>query len=220
MYKDQQEIKEAMLRGELHWKVALELITAKKSKPWTSAAWKKMREEKIGTACVQCGTTEGPLVLQHTWHPRPLKVLWQEAQRSLRDAYYQDHPIVRTEQKPVDRQACPRCQSTSIRQVKQSGRWQCNGKKRGRVCGHEFDAPILVKGFSPQQKHTRGDEWRQLQQEQYEGWLALCAQHEDELGLQVVVMSIDEHLRYMSGEDTVTMCKRCAFIADKRLMLF
>jgi hypothetical protein len=60
--------------------------------PYTYLWWRKYREKEIetlfpdGFCCPQCGST-GTAVLQHTWHPRPLRALsteWWSNQTSSR----------------------------------------------------------------------------------------------------------------------------------------
>jgi len=51
----------------------------KSSRPsWTKAKWKKRRKKIIGDRCVNCGSTQGPFVLQHHWHPPPWKQVLRE----------------------------------------------------------------------------------------------------------------------------------------------
>lgn len=46
---------------------------------WHTKEWKEMRSRLIGDRCEQCGSTEGPMVLQHHWHPPTFKQVLHEA---------------------------------------------------------------------------------------------------------------------------------------------
>ena len=46
----------------------------------------------------------------------------------------------------------------------------------------------------------------------------LFEEHGDEIEKETLITVIDEYLRYISLEDTVTFCKKCAFLWDKKGM--
>lgn len=156
------------------------------------------------------------MVLQHLRQPRPFRLLCAEVREPLLERYRADHPFIRTAHQPVDRPACPRCSSTAIRRLKRAAHpWKCASKVRGRTCGFEFDTPATVKALTPEQKHARSAE--------YEAFYAAAREefdklYRDEIGKQAVLLSIEEHLRYLSLEDTSTFCKRCAFLWDRKSM--
>lgn len=53
-----------------------------------------MREERIGTCCEICGKTEGPLVLQHMWHPPSYSQVLYEISQELQ--LPQEHALVKS----------------------------------------------------------------------------------------------------------------------------
>ncbi|MVN89220.1 hypothetical protein GO986_21015 [Deinococcus sp. HMF7620] len=219
---------------------ALELLAFFKSHtPWQTAAWKRRRAELIGDSCGSCGSTEPPMVLQHTWHPRLFGECRTEVQRTLLPpllpAYLEVHPRPPASP-PFDprtappqpfevRQACPKCQSVNIRQRK-DGIWSCNYKsvKYGSprvVCGHTFQQPVTVE-------YRRFDDaaWLTKQAAVYEReaqepgrawWFAFVNLHWAEIEKQGALLVLEDHRRYVSlrAEDVVTRCKRCAYREDR-----
>ena len=156
------------------------------------------------------------MVLQHLRQPRPFRLLCAEVSEPLLERYKADHPFIPTEHQPVDRPACPRCSSTAIRRLKRAAHpWKCASKVRGRTCGFEFDTPATVRALTPEQKHARSSEGEAFYAAARDEFDKL---NRDEIGKQAVLLSIEEHLRYMSLEDTTTFCKRCAFLWDRKGM--
>lgn len=212
---DQLEIREALLAGALTWQQALDAVTASKAKPWHTKAWKKMRDARIGDRCDQCGALTPPMVLQHLRQPHSFGALCDEIRSDLLSIYEQENPRPTIpEPSPVDRPVCPQCRSTAISPRKTGPyRWKCLGKTRGRTCGHEFNDPAAAPALTPQQKQ----EWSAQKYEAYRAWRAeFDARYDGAIHVQAVVRSIEEHVRYMSLEDTATFCKKCAFMWDQR----
>ena len=156
--------------------------------------------------------------------PRPYRVLFESLYTSLFHKHYEKWKSEQVEPElvPVDRPACPKCGSTAI-YARKAGRteWKCNGKAGQRPvrygvkvpCGHEFDKPIMVKALTPDQKR----ELTAIHRTQYETFRQEFQQkHYDDVATQAVLLSIEDHLRYVSMEDTKTFCKKCAYMWDER----
>ena len=79
----------------------------------------------------------------------------------------------------------------------------------GVNCGQVFEVPLKL--VSPQAVYALKKEFR----------ARLRAEFDEQRGVgrQVVLTTIEEHLRYLTLEDTTTYCKRCAFVADKTGMI-
>jgi hypothetical protein len=74
---NQLEIKTKVLSGEMSGVDALAVLK-KSTKPWHTKEWKVNRLKKLGTTCQECGSNKPPLVLQHKWHPPPLReIIWK-----------------------------------------------------------------------------------------------------------------------------------------------
>jgi hypothetical protein len=194
--------------GGIHWKEALGLLQSPSAKPWKTAQWKRERDLRIGNQCAQCGTEEGPFVLQHTWHPTKLVDLFKSARAARAIEWLQWrqlNPMPRTDASlPPDTNACPKCGSTNILFRKKVANWICRSSAGGAKCGEVF--------ATPQQIISRAA----AAEAQKACYLAYRDRFDDESGVgkTAVLRSIEEHLRYVSLEDTQTYCKRCAYKAD------
>jgi len=221
---DQIAVRDALLRGEITWEQALEAITSRRGKPWHTAAWKQKRDLLIGDRCEQCGSEKAPLVLQHLWQPHRYSEIYEAVYTDLFRSEYKkwqaELEIVEDRYPPVDRPACPKCQSTAVRALA-NGTWVCNSTANSPTkwpsnmirCGFQFEQPVIVKAHSPDQKraivadkNARYERFRQDFRQRFH----------DSVSTRAVLLSIDEHLRYVSFTDTKTFCKKCAFMWDKR----
>lgn len=156
------------------------------------------------------------MVLQHLVHPRPFADLRWLIRGRLWDLYKEQNPLFVQEPSPVDHAACPRCKSTNITQMKTGDkRWKCRFHSRGGRCGHEFQVPTTVQALTPGQRQARSEVWRQASSAAYEKF---NAEYDDYIGTQAVLFSIVEHEWYLGMENTVTFCKKCAFLWDMKRM--
>ncbi len=125
-------------------------------------------------------------------------------------SWMQEHPIViDLSSIAPDADGCPKCESTTIKYRARTGTWVCSCKAGGVNCGEEFTTPIRVVSHRTLRDLTKIA--RQKSQAAFEDKFGI--------GRQVTILAIEEHLRYMSLEDTKTLCKRCAFVEDKTGML-
>jgi hypothetical protein len=158
-----------------------------KSKPWHRKEWKAMREEKLGAACVQCGTTEGIMVLQHLWHPPS----WYQINRIASDQHAAK--MIRLGRiKASRRMACPKCDSLSIRsRQSMSPTWVCIR------CNHRFEDPMTVEYYDKA------------------FWAAYWKKYRKTINALTDSVAVYFHSAYMSGVGVVTMCRKCAFLWDE-----
>lgn len=173
-----------------------------------------MRETRLKDRCEQCGGSESPMVLQHVWHPPKFNELRQHVRAPLWEQFKWEYPLVVSKVDPSDLPGCPKCNSAVIRHRKRlKPSWVCQGTKNGQRCGYEFDEPILVKALTTAQRQEQS----RLEQEAYEArWQKFLQQYGEEINVKTVLLSIDLNERYMSGEDTRTFCKKCAYMWDMR----
>jgi len=208
--------------------------------PWQSAKWKERKATVIGDCCATCGANgaETILVIQHRWHPAPFPVLCERVKPALRLRYAAKHPLVeptlpafKPDEVPFgaeERECCPKCQSPAIIFLKNDSVWKCNGKKgkgsygRPVQCGHRFEAPLrrLWSRYSHaeqiQQAHYKHH--APLREAVFEWERAFVQSYRREIMHAATLLSIEEHERYVAllPEDTVTLCKPCAFKEDAR----
>ncbi len=128
---EQEEVKKALLRGEITWRQALDGITKSLVKPWETKEWAELRSRHIKQYCEQCNS-EKDLTLQHLKQPISFASLRRIVHNHFLEEYKEEHPIHAAEPPPVKRDACPRCSSTAIYHMKTGDqKWKCHGKKMG-----------------------------------------------------------------------------------------
>ncbi|WP_404428006.1 hypothetical protein LG296_20670 (plasmid) [Ureibacillus chungkukjangi] len=143
--QEMEKIEEALRKREISYAEASEKIYSSTTKPWQTVAWKKKREKLIKDSCEQCGSTKGPMVLQHLWHPPSYKEhigdiyeqFFIKAQNasSLPEATDEEVESFLSEF-TEQREACPSCEMRSIIKRKtMSPIYRC------RKCGFEFNTP-------------------------------------------------------------------------------
>ncbi len=171
---------------------------------WQSKEWLEMRARLIKDYCEQCATREGPFVIQHFSHVRPIKPSKEwHPYFLMRQMGKQAKPI------EEERLTCPRCKSINIRTRKTTKfRYVCNR------CDGVFNNPVLRIA----QKAMRGKEWddakekanrdfkRDYKKEIKATFRAALKTYERERK--------QSYEKYVSGEGTETFCRKCAYMWD------
>ena len=179
-------------------------------KPWQTKEWREMRNRTIGDRCEQCGSTDGPFVLQHFSHDRPKPpskrdLVWDMMREH---GSYPPRPT-------VQRQACPQCNRCNLTERKKlKPKWRCIG------CHHEFDDSIAVE--MPINNRTEKGEYDKYRQEVlFPAFDDFVDAHQDivEQRYTATLAEYEQERRasydtYISGEGTATFCRKCAFLWD------
>jgi hypothetical protein len=207
-------LREKVDTGALAWQEARTLLESKMGdRPWASKEWKQKRDARLAKSCRQCGSTTPPLILQHT----AKRVLFNKLFVDTRHLHWErwqswkeEHPIeVDVSSLPLDGRACPKCGSGTIRYFVKEGTWKCLCKTGGVFCHHIFTTPTLVVFYETTHKLEKVA--KQQRQDDFD--------EAYQVGKQTIIRAIDQDIRYLSMEDTVTLCKRCAFVADRTEMV-
>jgi ribosomal protein L37AE/L43A len=183
-------------------------------KPWHKKEWREMRDQRIGDRCEQCDSTDGPFVLQHFEHdyselPSKNPVVWELMRE------YDKVPPRPTVQRP----ACPQCNRRALSERKKlKPKWRCIG------CHHEFDEPIIVE--TTINNRTEKAAWVKWKKEiLFPARDNFLVTHHDivEQRYGTVLSAYKKErqtsdAKYMSGEETATFCKKCAFLWDMKEM--
>ena len=187
-------------------------------KPWQTKQWKEMRKQRIGDRCKQCGSTDGPFVLQHFSHEQPEPPSKHTLVWELINEYglYPGPPT-------IQKAGCPECRRSSLSERRtKTPKWRCI------KCHNEFDDPIFD---DPIQVQVRSDS--SAGKDEYNKWLGVrrdvyndfLAEHGDVVEQRYGAALADYEAerqasdrKYMSGEGTATFCKKCAFLWDKKDM--
>lgn len=194
-------------------------------KPWHTPWWKKQRLARLELKCATCGTPDPPLVLQHTWHP----MTWKDAVRTVGppnwESWKQMHPLpklIAAEPPPIERPTCPVCGSTTVRFRKTRNEWDCEAGLRGTIKqrheGATFPQPKIAlcpdKDLKRRVKEVVSAKYQKNSDARWQAWLQ-SAECKENHRLAILV-SITEKKRYLSFDDTKTLCKSCAAKEDYR----
>ena len=233
------ELKEDFVSGKLSiseaQKIYLDNLEPGK-KSWHTKDWKERRKEFLKDACEKCGSTE-TLTLQHLSHPDPYYDHKREVTKEYNWLYTETHTsIVRQELadyvkanfdfKPPP--VCPNCYSRNPNlRTRKKPVYLCT------KCRHEFDeaayrtvdelidmfyidketADVKSKDF------TSRDEYKNVRNlNNIQNWLlreGAKVHYSAEIEKEAFLRTLDDNIKYLSFEDTITACKKCAFNADK-----
>jgi len=175
--------------------------------PWHTKEWKEKRAETIKDKCERCGSSESPLVAQHTWHPPPSDFIFRYVtntiySRAVKEGKSQPveellKPLKDTHTVPV----CPSCDKQSF-----SERKTMSPKYRCPSCTTVFDTPSTRFNY----KHP---EVREITSQWYKD---MYQQHKETIQKVISRLQQAYHERYMSMKDVITCCQKCAFLEDKK----
>lgn len=185
--------------------------------PWHWKEWKPARDRVIGTSCETCGAgQDGILTLQHTFR-HPLLQPYVDAAKEEVAAMPEEHDwrlelrermrAIRDDAVMGMRDCCPKCESLSIQYRKRSGSWICNSKKTGSYCAHVFEVPAQKMAFT-------ADEKKAIRRSKYKAFITVAGQRQHDWQRRAILCWLHDLKRYLTLEDTKTLCRRCAFLED------
>jgi predicted Zn-ribbon and HTH transcriptional regulator len=205
---------------------------------WHSKDWKERRSKFIKDKCEIC-TSKETLTLQHLSHPRKYSEYARDITKQYTTEYMNTNPVidksefgdyVRKNYEYVPISLCPNCKSRSLNKRKRKlPQYRCID------CRHEFDEAVyrsmdeLISTFHEDQdaievrdKCFVSKEWRtanNLSNVRY--WLGReRAKIKDSKVIEneAFLLFINDSIKYLSFEDTITACRRCAFNFDIKNM--
>lgn len=202
---------------------------------WHTKDWKERRSEYIKDKCEICGSKE-TLTLQHLSHPKKYNDYEREVTKQYAKSFiehnttidkdeFTKHIITNYNYTPVP--LCPNCKSRyPNKRVRKTPQYLCT------ECHHEFNAPIyksieeLITSFYENEESVEvrdkcivsNDKWKNqhnLLQVKY--WLQrerAKANDSEAIGKEAFLLYLADNIKYLSFEDTITACKKCAFNYD------
>lgn len=195
--------------GKENWSVVYEKLSNLKGKAWTTKSWKIKRETLIKKSCESCGSIDNGIVLQHIKQPRKPETVLKQYKKNYREDFefwLKNNPItIDISTYPTDTPSCPKCNSQTIRYRKTMNRWICVSTIKGIKCGYEFNEPIYKISDSKiflLEKAALKEKFNEF----------LVA---NELYKNLIDECFSDLLSYLNMEDTITLCKKCAFLEDK-----
>ncbi|GGH16841.1 hypothetical protein [Mucilaginibacter phyllosphaerae] len=241
-YNELIELKEKLANGDVTLEYAKELYWndfEEGKRAWHTKDWKERRAEVIKDKCEICNSKE-TLTLQHLSHP----LKYGDYERAVTKTYTQsfigsntivskrefcEHIIKEYDYVPIP--LCPNCgDNRPGKRVRKLPQYLC-----GR-CRHEFDKPIyksvdeLVAIFYENEDaldvrdkcFISKDIWKNnhnISNIKYWYQRKMVKNIQSEIiGKEALLLYLDDNIKYLSFEDTITACKKCAFTFDIKSM--
>ena len=233
------ELKEKLVKGDITLDRAKEIYWndyKEGKRSWHTKDWKERRKEIIKDKCEICGSLE-ILTVQHLSRPKEYNAyvremtskynrLFKDSNPSIEQQEFTDHVTKNYNYVPVP--LCPKCNSRHPNlRTRKKPQYLCT------ECRLEFDEPIyksaeeLIGIFYVDEdvEEVRDkcfiskDKWgnkHNLSKVKY--WLLrekAKTKFSDNIGKEAFLLYINDNIKYLSFEDTITTCKKCAFNFDK-----
>ena len=237
-YKELIELREKLAKGEITQDLAKELYWKdhkEGERSWHTKDWKERRNEIIKEKCEICGGSE-TLTLQHRSHPKKYNEyerevsskytrLFIDSNASVEQQEFIEHVRKNFDYVPVP--LCPKCNSRyPNKRMRKKPQYLCT------ECRLEFDEAIyktieeligiFYLGEDVAEVHDKcfisKDKWKNQQNlSQVKYWLQrekAKTKFSDKIGKEAFLLFLDDNIKYLSFEDTITACKKCAFSFD------
>jgi len=174
---------------------------SKKKPIWETEEWKITREKVKKSFCEWCLAENSVLVVNQTWSfPNFTRIkrnaLQEIIEREIQNKKLKPFLLPEIMQDRYTLTLCPSCDSSSlrIRKTKQP-KYICN------ACSNEFVEPVFATDWNAR-------EVREL----HRNWLMnIEAQHELELNDKIEETTTNLQKKYLSGEFTITLCRKCSY---------
>jgi len=237
-YKELIELREKLLKGEITQDIAKKIYGEdykEGKRSWHTKDWKERRKEVIKDKCEICGSKE-TLTLQHLSHPKKYYEYQKEVSKkyaqniissgmTIDKCEFNEHILKNYDYIPVP--LCPNCNGRfPNKRMRKKPQYLCT------KCHQEFDEPIyktteeLIEifylGEDVASVHDKcfisKDKWKnKLNLSQVKYWLQrqkVEIKFNDEIEKEAFLLFLDDDIKYLSFEDTITACKKCAFNFD------
>lgn len=240
-YNERIELRDKLEKGEISIELALKLFWKDfkdGQKSWHTPDWKERRTTFIKDKCQICSSKE-TLTLQHLSHPRKYSEYLTEVRRANAKEYIDSSPGVdkaefashiRENYEYIPVPLCPNCKNKNP-----SGRVRKIPKFRCAECKHEFDEPsyrsaedLISIFYENEDAYEIRDKcflskqwknWHNLSNVKY--WMQRAqANDKDSPAIQkeAFLLYLNDDIRYLSFDDTITACRRCAYKFDMQKM--
>ena len=241
-YKELIELREKLSKGEITQDIAKELYWKdyeEGKRAWHTKDWKERRNEIIKNSCEICGSKE-TLTLQHRSHPKKYNEYQREvttkytkdfiiSENTFEKSEFNEHILKNYDYVPVP--LCPNCNGRfPNKRMRKKPQYLCTD------CRLEFDEPKyktveeLIENFYLEEDTAdvsdkcfiSKNKWRNkhnLSQVKY--WLQrekAKIKSNDEIEKEAFLLYLNDNIKYLSFEDTITACKKCAFNYDMNNM--
>lgn len=236
-YNELFELREKLTKNEITIVLAKELCWkdyAEGKRSWHTKDWKERRANFIKVKCEICSSTE-TLTLQHISHPKKYYEHEKDVTSKYAQIYIDSNPIVNKSEiskyikkkyKYVAIPLCPNCKRRHPnRRMRISPHYLCTG------CRCEFEKPInrsvdeLITTFYENEQSAEvrdkcfvSKEWKNKQNlSEVKYWLLRERSKTKDAEIiekEAFLLYLNDNIKYLSFEDTITACKKCASYYD------
>lgn len=241
-YNELLELRDKLTNGEISLELAKELFWKdykEGERSWHSPDWKERRDKVIKDKCQICGSKE-VLTLQHRSHPKKYYLYERDVTREQTQSIIEtDNTVDKSELNKYIKEnydynpvpLCPSCKSKDInKRVRKLPQYLC------KECKNEFDEPAyrslneLIELFYENEDSyfvrdkcfVTKDKWKnQNNLSNVKYWLQrnkAKTKDTDLIGRKAFLLYLNDNIKYLSFEDTITACKKCASSFDLHLM--
>ena len=237
-YNELIELRKKLANGMITQELAKEIYWNEHKdgeRSWHTKDWKERRSAVIKDKCEICGSKE-TLTLQHLSHPKKYNEYEREVTKQYAKSFiehnttldkdeFTKHIITNYNYTAVP--LCPNCKSRNPnKRVRKTPQYLCT------ECRHEFNETNyktieeLIASFYENEDvievrdkcFVSNDKWKnQHNLSQIKYWLQrgrAKANDSEAIGKEAFLLYLDDNIKYLSFEDTITACKKCAFNYD------
>lgn len=213
--------------------------TTKEQRSWHTTDWKERRSKILKEQCEIC-TSKEVLTIQHLSHPRKYNDLLTKTARAYTEEYINTDPQINVsdfisyvtqnyEYIPVP--LCQNCKNKNpSKRVRKTPKYRCAD------CKHEFEEAIyrtineLVSIFYEDEEayevrdkcFVTKDKWKNCHSlSNIKYWMQrnlTKKSNTEAIEKEAFLKYLDENIKYLSFEDTITACKKCAYNFDMQKM--
>lgn len=228
------ELRKKLINGEISLELAKEQYWndyKEGQRSWHTKDWKERRAKILKEKCEICGSID-TLTIQHLSHPKKFSDYEREITGKHTQIFKENYPeIGKSEFKNhivknynyIAVPLCPNCgDNRPNKRVRKLPEYRC------ALCQHEFDEPKyksleeLITIFYKNEEaldvrdkcFVSKDKWKNnhnLLNIKYWFQREKAKNKEEELiGKEAFLLYLDDNLKYLSFEDTITACRKCA----------
>jgi hypothetical protein len=237
-YNQLTDLRDKLLSSEIGLEHAKEIYWGdfkEGKRSWHTNDWKERRAHLIKDNCEICNSNE-ILTLQHLSHPKKYSDFATEIARANTKEYISVNPVIEKTELTnyiqdnysyVPISMCPNCKSTKPNErIRKIPRYLCT------ICRHEFDDTVhrtseeLITLFFENEDATEVrdkcfvsiDKWKnQHNLSSIKYWMQRERAkkiNKEAIEREALLNNINDTIKYLSFEDTITACKKCASYFD------
>lgn len=240
-YKERTELRDKLTSGEIGIEFAQEQYWKdfkEGNKSWHTKDWKERRDKLIKEKCQICNSNE-TLTLQHLSHPKKYSDYLTEIRRIYTKNYIETNPKIDkaefgnhilNDYDYTPTPFCPNCKNSNPnKRIRKIPQYRCT------ICKHEFDEPVyksvdeLISIFLENEdaievrdKCFKSKKWKnQYNLSSIKYWLnrdRAVTKDATTIEKEAFLLYLNDDIKYLSFEDTITACRRCASSYDLHRM--